>query len=260
MTTLRVVVVEDQAPARDHLVDVVSSQPGVEIVAVCPDGPSAIAALRSTPADVVLLDIQMPECDGFQVIDAVGPTLMPPVVFITAYDDHAVRAFDVRALDYLVKPFAAVRVRRALDLAREHMRMQRVSAAAATLAGLAGPESGDVADPAAERLELRQRHQLDFVRPGDVELVVARRNDVVLHTRNAEFRVRATLSEMHKRLGETFVRVHRSRLVNMAAVRPSVLTRGGVVRLQLASGRDVRVAKACRADIERRLKTQGRTQ
>jgi two-component system LytT family response regulator len=202
------------------------------------------------PADVVLLDIQMPECDGFAVIEAVGPARMPAVIFITAFDDHAVRAFDVRALDYLLKPFTPARVERALDLAREQMHARRVSAAVADLAGIVGtPREGGQPD----RLMLRQRGKVTFVPAAEVEVVVAKRNDVVVTTRSAQYRCRATLAEMHERLGPAFVRVHRSTLVNLHAVKPALISSGGVRRLQLSGGGDVRVSKAFRADVERRL-------
>ncbi len=251
MRTLRVIVVEDQAPAREHLVDLVSRSPLTEVVAVCHDGPSAVSAIRSAGADVVLLDIEMPELNGFQVIEAVGPQQMPAVVFITAYHDHAVRAFDVRALDYLLKPFTAVRVERALDLAREHIRARLVSAAAEDLAAIVAPAG---AEPSSERLELRRRGQVAFVAPGEVEIVVARRNNVLLYTRHDEFTHRATLSEIHAQLGDSFVKIHRSTLVNFSLVQPTLLMKNGVPHVRMAGGRDVRVSKAFRSDIQRRLR------
>lgn len=252
MTPLRVIVVEDQAPAREHLVDLVGRSPGVEIVAVCADGAAAIVALRSIPADVVLLDVQMPERDGFQVIEDVGVAAMPAVIFITAYDDHAVKAFDVRALDYLMKPFSAARVERALDLAREHVRLRRVAHAASQLAGLLGADRAE--PPATDRIVVRQRGEVAFVSRGDVELAVARGNNVMLHTRRETFQWRATLSEAHARLGESFVKVHRSTLVNMQWVKPALRTRGSAAVLEVESGRQVKVSKAFRHEVERRLK------
>lgn len=252
MTPLRVIVVEDQAPAREHLVDLVGRSPSVDVVAVCADGAAAIKAIKSIAADVVLLDVQMPEFDGFQVIEAVGADRMPAVIFITAYDDHAVKAFDVRALDYLMKPFSAARVERALDLAREHVRMRRVAQAASSLAGLLTPERTEAT--ATDRIVVRQRGEVAFVSRGDIEVAVARGNNVLLHTRSETFQWRATLTEVHARLGESFVKVHRSTLVNMNWVKPALRTQGHAAMLQVESGRQVRVSKAFRPEVERRLK------
>lgn len=256
MNNLRVIVVEDQAPAREHLVDIVSRTAHVEVAAVCADGIAAIRAIRTVPADVVLLDIHMPECDGFQVIEAVGVDRMPPVVFITAYDDHAVRAFDVRAIDYLMKPYTVARVERALSAAREHVQIRKVAAMANELAGFSATQISAAADSASDDcLTVRQRGQMVFVRPRDIEVVVAKRNDVLLYTRRDEYRCRATLTDIQRRLGDGFMKVHRSVLVNVSAVHPVVFTRGGVTRLRVGEGRDVRISRAFRGDVERRLRT-----
>lgn len=252
MSNLRVVVVEDQAPAREHLVDLLAAHADVEVVAVCADGGAAIQSIPQSRADVVLLDIQMPEYSGFDVIRQVGAERMPPVIFITAYEDHAVRAFEVRALDYIVKPFSPARVDQALDRVRAHARQRRITQVANDLASLVAKPD---APASAERLRLRRRDAIAFVVPEDVEWVRASRNDVVLCTRDAEYRVRATLAEMRERLGERFVQVHRSSLVNFVRVRPLLLSADGVVRLRLLSGREVRVSEQFRRDVEERLRT-----
>ncbi|HYE85105.1 MAG TPA: LytTR family DNA-binding domain-containing protein, partial [Vicinamibacterales bacterium] len=233
MSVLRVVVVEDQAPAREHLVSLLAAHSDVEIVGVCADGESALRTIPGSHADVVLLDVQMPECSGFDVIRRVGAHRMPPVIFITAYESHAVRAFEVRALDYIVKPFSPARVNQALEVARGSARQRRVLAAAGELAAsLAVPER-----PARkDRLPLRRRGTTTFVATGDVEYVRASRNDVVLHARHAEYRYRATLAEIQERLGQGFVQVHRSYLVNFDLVRPVLLVGRGLARVQLVSG------------------------
>ena len=254
MTTLRVVLVEDQAPAREHLLSLLSAHADVEVVAVCNDGRAAIEALAACRADVVLLDIQMPECNGFDVIRAVAPEHMPPVIFVTAYEDHAVHAFEVRALDYLVKPFTRARVDQALATARAHTHQRRVTEAAARLAALVAP-TAPIAP--ADRLALKRREGTAFVDPGEVEFVRASRNDVILSTGTADYRYRATLTEMRETLGAMFVQVHRSMLVNFDHVQPVILVTDGTVRVRLTSGREVRVSSAFRADVEARLRTRG---
>ena len=254
MRRLRVIIVEDQAPAREHLTALVAESPLTDVVAVCHDGQSAVEAIRATPSDVVLLDIQMPELDGFQVIEAVGAANMPPVVFITAYDDHAFRACDVRALDYLLKPFTAKRVERALDLARAHVRDRLVSAAAGDLAVLV---SGGEGAGARERVALGRRGEIVNVAIDEIEVVESERNDVRVFTRHDEFRQRSTLAGMRARLGESFAQVHRSRLVNIAQVAGTESLAHGGLTLRMAGGREVRVSKAFRSGIRKRLRTNG---
>jgi two-component system LytT family response regulator len=251
MSHLRVVVVEDQAPAREHLASLLAAHADVEVVAVCADGGAAIQAIPDSRADVVLLDIQMPEYSGFDVIDKVGPDRMPPVIFITAYEDHAVRAFEVRALDYIVKPFSHARVDQAIERVRAHARQRRIIEVAANLACVM---SGPDASPSRARLPLRRRDGTAFVLPEEIECVRASRNDVVLCTHDGEHRVRATLAEIRQQLGERFVQVHRSTLVNIDRVRPVLLNAYGVARLRLLSGREVRVSAQFRRGIEDRLR------
>lgn len=251
MSTLRVIVAEDQAPAREHLVSLLAGDPDVTLVAACPDGQSAIEAIRLHEADVVLLDIQMPECSGFDVARAVGPDRMPPIIFITAYEHHAVQAFEIRALDYLVKPFSRSRVSQALDLARSHARQRRINAAAAQLAGAMIPPDTRTTP---HRISLRGRDGLSFVVPEEVEFVRASRNEVVLHLDNAEWRCRATLGEIRDRLGPAFVQIHRSTLVNLKRTHPVLLLGGGPPRLRTLSGRELRVSRAYRAELERCLR------
>lgn len=252
MSTLRVVVVEDQAPAREHLVNLLGAHADVAVVAVCADGSAAIRSIPESRADVVLLDIQMPEYSGFDVIRQVGAERMPPVIFITAYEDHAVRAFEVRALDYIVKPFSHARVEQALDRVRAHARQRRISEVANELAGLVGRT--EAASPV--RLPLRRRDATAFVAADEIECVRASRNDVVLYTHDAEYRVRSTLAEMRGQLGDRFVQVHRSSLVNFDRVRPELLSTNGIARLRLRSGRIVRVSAQFRRSVEQRLRAR----
>ena len=250
MNTLRVIVAEDQAPAREHLVSLLSDQPDVEVVAVCTNGASAVSAIRTHAADVVLLDIQMPECNGFEVARMVGLDRMPPIIFITAYEDHAVQAFEIRALDYIVKPFTRPRVQQAIDAAREHARQRRINAAAAGLAEAV--QQSNLPQPPA-RVPLRAREGMAFIVPDEVEYVRADRNDVVLHMRDSSCRCRATLTEIRERLGESFVQVHRSTLVNLQRAHRVLMLGQGPPRLKMYSGQEIRVSRQYRPELERRL-------
>lgn len=236
MRSIRVVIAEDQAPAREQLIAAIAAEPDFTLVAVAEDGRCAIDAIRKHSADLVFLDIQMPERDGFEVIDALGATLMPPVIFVSAYD-FAIRAFEVRALDYLLKPFTSSRLSAAIALARAHV--------------LNGREAGN-RTAGSLAIEVRLRDRIAFVRPEEVETVEARRNEVLLRTRTEEFRTRATLSSMLKRLGPRFAQTHRSTLVNLDLARPVFLRR--TRELLLKSGRSVTVSAAFRRDLTAALR------
>ncbi|HEX9887522.1 MAG TPA: response regulator, partial [Longimicrobiales bacterium] len=112
--TLTALVVDDEAPARKRLRDLIAAEPGIELVAECEDGPTAVRAIRELRPDIVFLDVQMPEMDGFGVLGEVGPAAAPWIVFVTAYDQHALAAFEARAVDYLLKPFTRERFRETL--------------------------------------------------------------------------------------------------------------------------------------------------
>lgn len=250
MSPLRVIVAEDQAPAREHLVSLLADHPDIEVVAVCANGESAVSAIRTHAADVVILDIQMPECSGFEVARRVGFDRMPPIIFITAYEDHAVQAFEIRALDYIVKPFTRARVRQALDVAREHTRQRRINAAAAGLAEAI--QRSDLPQSQA-RVPIRAREGLAFVVPEEVDYVRADRNDVVLHCGEASTRCRATLAQIGEQLGDAFVQVHRSTLVNLNRAHRLLLLTDGPPRLKMHSGQEIRVSRQFRPELERRL-------
>jgi two-component system LytT family response regulator len=242
MRALRVIVVEDQVPARDHLVALLAAEPGVQVVAACGDGAAAVQAIRSQPVELVLLDVQLPECDGFEVIRRVGPDQMPAVVFVTAFDRHAVRAFDAQAHDYLLKPFTTERVRRALRLVRDRLAARETN-------------------PARSRptLAIRQRRRTLFVAVADIECVLSRGNDALVCTASEAHRSRGTLERLHARLGGAFVRTHRSALVNVAHAEPALLVEHGALRVRVRSGRAVPVSESRRADVERALQASAGT-
>lgn len=236
MTPIRVIIAEDQAPAREHLIEATSAEPDFSLVAVTQDGRSAVDAILRHSADLVFLDVQMPEQDGFEVVRAIGPALMPPFIFVSAYD-FAVRAFEVRAVDYLLKPFTSARLATAIGIARTQVLERRRAATAPT-----------------SLVEVRQRDRIVLVRPDEVESVEARRNDVLLRTATEEVRARATLSSMLAQLGRRFVRTHRSKLVNLDHVCP-VLLRGSR-SLLLKSGRTVAISPTFRTTIEEALRRE----
>jgi two-component system LytT family response regulator len=141
---IRVVVADDQPMARERLVSLLAAEPGVELAGTASSGPEAVECIRHNAPDLVFLDLQMPGMDGFKVIEAIGLERMPPTVFVTAHDEYAVRAFEVQAIDYLLKPFGRHRFQSALARARRHLERERQGEMAGRLAELlqSGRKSG----------------------------------------------------------------------------------------------------------------------
>jgi len=148
--TIRVLVADDQPMARERLVSLLAAEPGVELAGTASSGPETIECIRQVSPDLVFLDLQMPGMDGFKVIEEIGVDRMPPTVFVTAYDEYAVRAFEVQALDYLLKPFGRQRFQAALERARRHLERERQGEMAGRLAALL--RTGRPASAGRERL------------------------------------------------------------------------------------------------------------
>lgn len=220
MASMRILIVDDEPLARERLRNLLGREDGVAIVAECGSGAEAIEAIREHRPDLVFLDIQMPGVDGFGVLEALGRD-MPPVVFVTAFDAYAVRAFEVHALDYLLKPFKPARLREALARARE--RLERTGGAGAdealTQRLLALLEERRKEKETLSRIPVRTGERVVFVKVEDLDWVEASGNYIVLHAAGTRHTLRETLGAMEKRLpAERFHRVSRSALVNLERV------------------------------------------
>jgi two-component system LytT family response regulator len=223
-TRLRVAIVDDEPDARERLATLLASHTDLDVVAQCRDGAEAAdqlgALLQGDGIDLVFLDVQMPELDGFMVLEAladlVGAERLPAVVFVTAYDDYALRAFDVSAVDYLLKPFDAERFERALARGRAISRAREggmgVRALLAHLREAVVERHGTY----AKRLAIRVDGKVYFIRTEDVEWIDVDGNYVRLHTRTGAHPMRDTLAALESRLDpELFVRIHRSAIVHI---------------------------------------------
>lgn len=211
---MRLLIVDDERIAREGLRRLVAEEPDVDIVGEASDGAGAVRAIREHRPDVVMLDVRMPRGDGFQVLEALRETEVPAVVFVTAYDEHAVRAFEVNAVDYLLKPFTPERMRRALRRARRRISSGERTALDAGVRDLVGTPLRP-GSPASERIVVRSRGRIRFVSAEDVSLVEAAGDYVTLHAGGRTHLVRSTLSDMEERLApHGFVRIGRSHLVN----------------------------------------------
>ncbi len=252
MKAIRTVVADDQPMARERLTALLAQQPDIDVVATCASGAEAVNAIQAYRPDLVFLDMQMPELDGFGVIDAVGVERMPPVVFVTAYDAFALRAFEVHALDYLLKPFGRERFEQALERARRHLERQRAGDLASRLMALV--EDVRPARSRPERLMVRSGARVVFVDVEQVDWVEAEGNYVRLHTAADSHLVRDTMLAMERRLGPQFVRIHRSRIVNRARVRELRLASSGEYEAVLHNEMRLGVGRNYRETLQERLR------
>ncbi|KAB8318436.1 response regulator transcription factor [Tolypothrix campylonemoides VB511288] len=218
---LRVLVVDDEPMARTRLRRMLGAEHGVHIVGECATGEDAAAALATLRPDVVFLDIQMPGMDGFGTLHRAAPAWRPRVVFVTAYSEHAVDAFEHGAVDYLLKPYSRERLRLALERARAGR--QRAEPA--------------VAERFPERLPVAVGHRLRMVPVASIDCVVAQLNYVELHVGAERLSLRETMAAMEAQLDPRhFARIHRSRIVRIAAVTEIETLESGQYVLRLASG------------------------
>ena len=242
---LRVLIVDDEAPARRRLARLLAAVPDVVLAGEAEGGHEAVERIRALAPDLVLLDVQMPGLDGFGVVDAIGPSSMPAVVFVTAYDTHALRAFEVRALDYLLKPVAPDRLRDAVDRARPRAAVRRV---AEGVGALAAP-SEDAPGPPLRHLLVHDARGAQLLPVDDVELARAERNYVTLRTARGAFRVRGTIGALAARLDASrFLRVNRSDVVRLDAIRELQPWSHGDYRIVLRDGTALLWSRRFRAE------------
>ena len=211
---MRVVIADDEAPARRKLVRFVRESDGVELVGEAASGSEALDVITATRPDLVFLDVQMPELDGVRIAEALaGQEHAPRIVFVTAYDAHAVRAFELEALDYLLKPYDRERFDRALVRARDAL-APRDAGTSAQVAELIARLRGD--ERYARRLLIPEGDRSFYVPVREIVRLEADGNDVVVHTRRGVHAMRATLESLERRLDPAqFARVHRSYVVNI---------------------------------------------
>ena len=211
---LRALIVDDEDLARQRIRHLLRKEPDVEIVGECAHGVEAVRAIESLSPDLVFLDIQMPELDGFGVIEAVGADRMPATLFVTAFDQHALRAFEVHALDYLLKPFDPERFRAALDRARRWC----ATGGRPDLEGLL--EGVRLERPWLDRILVRQGDRHVLLRCSQIQWIEAEDNYVRLHVEGTSHLLRQTLTGLLQRLDPAqFRRIHRSAIVNLDFIR-----------------------------------------
>lgn len=233
---IRTVIVDDEPLARSNLCVLLRPDAGIEIVAECGSGAEAVTQIRATKPDLLFLDVQMPECDGFDVLELLGRHLPPAVIFVTAYDHYALRAFETGALDYLLKPFDNARFERALDRAKQRIRQSRDL-----------PREPD-------RLAIKGTGEMLFVRISEIDWIEAADYYACLHVGNRTHMLRRSLAELEQELSESmFCRIHRSTIVNLDRVRALELNREGEYDVLLGRGIRLRLSRRYRQQLESRM-------
>lgn len=249
--TLSALIVDDELLARKALLRLLKQQRDVSVIGQCGDGESAVEAIRQMRPELVFLDIQMPEMDGFQVVEAIGVEQMPVTVFVTAFDQYAIRAFDANAVDYLLKPFTSDRLFRALARARERCLGRQDKEAAQRLFSLLDSR---LQSNYAQRLPVAGGGRILFISVTDIEWIEAEGNYAKLHVARHVYDVRETLQTLMEKLDpREFVRIHRSTIVNVRRIREvQPWFRGGHIVL-LQSGEELRMSRYQRVAVERLL-------
>ncbi len=202
MKQARALIIDDEALARERVRTLLGQAGGVEIVGECSGGREAVEAILARRPDLLFLDVQMPDLNGFEVLEAVATEWLPAVIFVTAYDEYAIKAFDVHAIDYLLKPIEPERFRKALTRA--------------TKRGLRSL----LDERPIDRLVIRTRSKVSFLKPSEIDWIEADGKHARLHTGHDTHVVRHTLTRLEQRLASHgFVRVHRSAIVNVDRIK-----------------------------------------
>ena len=234
---IRALVVDDELLARRNLTVLLRGDPDIASIEECSSGVAAIEAIRRSKPDLVFLDVQMPECDGFDVLELLGAEAPPVIIFVTAHDEYALRAFEAGALDYLLKPFDDARFARALNRAKDKLAHQ-----------------GPLQRPSARRLVVRSPGQLLFLDVADIDWIESASYYACLHVGTDTHIIRRTLSELERDLGEeTFIRIHRSIIVNLERIQGLELQSGGDYEVVLKGGARLRLSRRFRKRLVGRM-------
>ena len=252
MSKIRTMVVDDEPVARERIVGLLQQEKDIELVGECADGQQAINAIQAQHPDLVFLDVQMPACDGFGVIESVGADRMPAVVFVTAYDEYALKAFEVHAIDYLLKPFGRDRFAQTLQHAREHLERRRAGDLGKRLMALVQdikPEPQRL-----DRLVVKSGGRVFFLRTQEIDWIEAAGNYVRLHLGEDSHLFRETMNNMEGRLdAQRFVRIHRSRIVNADRIKEMQPWFNGEYVVVLQNGTRLTLSRGYRERLQERL-------
>ena len=257
MTKIRTVIVEDEPLSRERLLALLADEQDVEVVGACADGREAAAAIAAATPDLVFLDIQLPEVDGLELMRGLGPEQRPAVVFVTAYDAYALPAFEIHALDYLLKPFSAQRFRSALAYAREHLAQRRATTLGKQILDLLPSMPGQQAAPVGppDRLVIKSSGRIYFVKIADIDWCEAAGNYIQIHVGSQVHLIRETMNRLETQLhGRSFARIHRSTIVNVDRIQELRSSFGGEHVVLLRNGTRLTMSRGYRDALQVRLR------
>lgn len=246
---IRALVVDDEPLARELIREMLATDAEVEVVGECANGREAIAAIKASPPDIVFLDVQMPELGGFDVLESFDPTTTPYVIFVTAYDQYAVRAFEVHALDYLLKPFDRERFEVAWQRAKAQIKLDRTSRRDQDIIALleelkAGPRY-------LERLVIKNGGRVFFLHVQDIYCIEAEGNYVRVYDNQKGYLLRETISSLEEQLDpKQFLRIHRSAIVKLDRIKEMQPWFHGEYRIIMENGKQLALSRNYRAHLQ----------
>ena len=241
---IRTAIVDDEPLARSNLLVLSGSDPEIEVVAQCGSGVEAVEAIRRLRPDLLFLDVQMPECDGFDVLEMLGKDLPRATIFVTAYDQYALRAFEAGALDYLLKPFDNARFELALNRAKQRIRM--------------GENRQPLPSPPLERIVVKNAGEVCFLKTSEIDWIEAADYYACLHVGGKNHLLRRSMAELEEDLDPNmFCRVHRSSIVNLERVQGLKVAEDGEYEILLGNGTRIRLSRRYRKHLETRVGMRG---
>jgi two-component system, LytTR family, response regulator len=267
---IRALIVDDESLAREALLVMLGDDPEIEVIAECRNGKEAVRAIREQSPEVVFLDIQMPEMDGFQVIEEVGAMQMPVTIFVTAYDKHALRAFEAQALDYLLKPFDHDRFNTALQRAKTFVRQQKLGEISESLFAVLQNmkvKTGELpletdtikADKAThkepiDRVVIKSGGHIYFLKIEEIDWVEGAGDYLTLHSGSQSHLIRETMGNFHAKLdAQKFLRIHRSTIVNIERIKDIQPLSKGEYIITLTNGKRLKSSRGYHHELQRLL-------
>ena len=248
ITKIRVAIVDDEQPARSRLKGLLAKDPEIDIVAICSDGFEAVHSIRKLAPDLVYLDVQMPEKNGFQVIEEIGADRMPSVIFVTAYDQYAIQAFDVSALDYLLKPFDEERFVAATERAKNRVKARTKAGASDEMLQLLREWKRQ--PNYLERIALNADGRVTLLKVEEIDWLSAEKNYVRVHKGKSSWTIRETLNNIESQLDpKRFARIHRSTIVNLDKIREIEHLFHGGYRVVMNEGTHLTISRRYRDRI-----------
>ena len=247
---IRTVIADDEPLARNRIRRLLSAEKDVEIVAECKNGRETVDALDQYQPDLLFLDVEMPELDGFGVMEQIGAEQMPVVIFVTAYDQYAVHAFETHALDYLLKPFDEDRFKKALQRARGQLERSRSGEIATKLLAMLH-DVRPQPSPSSDRLVIKSGGRVVFLKSEEIDWVEAAANYVRIHTGKDEYLMRETMNAFEAKLdSRRFMRIHRSIIVNLEKIKELQPCNNGEYIVVLRTGKELSLSRSFRDRIQ----------